>query len=79
MPFEAGGVFVRLATIKALIGPDVTVSSHVSVEIGDMPEGLVADAALIGRRRAVRCLVLLQMGLLPEPLMAHQTLERTLP
>ena len=58
--------------------PDVTVSSHVSVEIGDMPEGLVADAALIGRRRAVRCLVLLQVGFLPKSLMAHSALEWSL-
>ena len=57
--------------------PDVAMSGHVSVEIRDMTKGLVADTALVGRGRTMRCLVLLQMGLLTEPLMAHNTLKWT--
>ena len=51
---------------------------HVRVEIGGVPEGLVAHGALVGRGRAVRRLVLLQVGLLPEPLVADGALERPL-
>ena len=54
-------------------------SGHVSVEIRDMAKGLVTDAALVGRGRAVRRLVFLQMGFLPEPLMAHHALKWTFP
>ena len=59
--------------------PDVAMSGHVSVEIRDMAKGLVTDAALVGRGRAMRRLVLLQMGFLPEPLMAHHALKWTFP
>lgn len=50
-----------------------------SVEIRDVTKGLVTDAALVGRGRAVRRLMFLQMGLLPEPLMAHHALKWTFP
>ena len=46
-----------------------------SIEVGGMSEGLVAVRALVGRGGAVGGLVLLQMGLLPEPLLAHLALE----
>lgn len=51
---------------------------HVGVEVGRMPEGLVANSALVRRGRTVGCLVFLQVGLLSEPLVADGALERTL-
>lgn len=50
----------------------------VGVEVGWVAERLVAVRALVGRGRAVGCLVLLQMRLLTEPLLAHHTLEGSL-
>ena len=41
---------------------------YVRVEVGWMPEGLVAVRTLVRGGRAVRRLVLLQVGLLTEPL-----------
>ena len=58
--------------------PDVAVRGHVGVEVGRVPEGLVADGALVRRRWAVRRLVLLEMRLLPEPLVADAALEWSL-
>ena len=57
--------------------PDVAVRGHVRVEVGRVPEGLVADGALVGRGRAVGRLVLLKMRLLPESLVADGALKRT--
>jgi hypothetical protein len=51
------------------------VGGDVSVEVGGMPERLVAVWALVGRGGAVGRLVLLQVGLLPKPLLAHRALE----
>ena len=58
--------------------PDVAVRGHVRVEVGRVPEGLVADGALVRGCRAVRRLVLLEMRLLPEPLVADAALEWSL-
>ena len=59
--------------------PDVAMSGHVSVEIRDMAKGLVTDVALIGRGRTMRCFMLLQVGFLSEPLMAHRAHKWTFP
>jgi hypothetical protein len=58
--------------------PDITVCGDVCVEVGWVSECLVAVRALVGRGRAVRGLVLLQVRLLTEPLLTHHTLKRPL-
>ena len=60
------------------VSPDVTVCGHVCIEIGDMAECLVAHRALVRCCRGMGSLVLLEMRLLPEPLVAHQTFKRPL-
>ena len=50
---------------------------YVRVEVGWMPEGLVAVRTLVRGGRAVRRLVLLQVGLLTEPLVTHSAHEWT--
>ncbi len=49
-----------------------------SVEVRRMTKCLVAVRALVGRGGAVSCLMLLQVGLLAKPFLAHYTLERSL-
>ena len=51
---------------------------HVGVQIWDVSKCLVTDCALVGGGWAVSRLVLLQVGLLTETLLANLTLERTL-
>ena len=99
MSLEAGRVFVRLATVTALVRPaignsvrrgscckqfvanlpDVTVGGNVSVEVGRVSECLVTMGALVGRGRAVGCLVLLEVSLLTESLVTYPTLKWSLP
>ena len=61
-----------------MLSPDVAVGGHVGVEVGDVPERLVADGAAVRGGRAVGRFVLLQVGLLAEGLVAHRALERAL-
>ena len=58
--------------------PDVAVSRHMSIEIRDVAKGFVTNAALVGRGRTMSRFVFLQVGFLPESLMAHHTLKWSL-
>ena len=49
-----------------------------SVEVGRVSECLVTMGALVGRGRAVGCLVLLEVSLLTESLVTHPTLKWSL-
>ena len=49
----------------------------VGVEVGGVAERLVTMRALVGRGGTVRRLMLLEVGLLSEPLLTHRTLKRS--
>ena len=57
--------------------PNIAVGCYVSVEVGWMAECFVAVWTLVRGGGAVSCFVLLKMGLLSEPFMAHRAFKWT--
>lgn len=76
VPFETGGILVGFATIRALVGSDITVGCNVGVEVGRMTKGFITMRALVWGCGAVGSLMLLQVSFLPEILLTYSALKR---